>query len=504
MRQHFSMAAMAWRVNGWRQQRMRTIAIIGAGFSGTATAVHLLRRARSPLRIVLIDDQAEAAAGLAYSPGQSDCLLNVPASQMSLDAARPGELVDFAARQGMRVGAQDFLSRALYGRYLCASLHDAIESAGMECVRIWGRVDRLTQSHNRARSWRIDLDDGHLVLADEVVLAIGNPRPALPPALRAIRGTQWYVHDPWSSWPQDRPDRAPRRVLVLGTGLTMADVALRLALRGPEPAEILALSRRGRLPQAQTAFDRATLLTDAVATLRASGGSLRKLVHVVHVLARQVNGVGGDWREVVNAVRKIAPELWAGLGVEDRRRFLRHVRPLWDVHRHRLPPLAAQELQRLRDAGRLGVRAGAIESANITRGGIEVVWRPRGTQRRERVVVGRIFNCTGPDYSPARSGNTLVRSLLSSGLIAPDPLGLGIQVAAESEVVGADGRIVEGLYYIGPWLRARDWEATAVPELREHARRLAERLAGNMVNGRRHEPQSVRWQFATAEQAASR
>lgn len=149
---------------------------------------------------------------------------------------------------------------------------------GRECTRIWGRVTRLAQLHNRARSWRIDLDDGHLILADEVVLAIGNPRPARLPLLQAIRGTSWYVHDPWGAWPQERPDRAPRRVLLLGTGLTMADVALRLALRGPEPPEILALSRRGRLTQAQTAFNRGVLLNDATAPIRAAGGSLRELV----------------------------------------------------------------------------------------------------------------------------------------------------------------------------------------------------------------------------------
>jgi uncharacterized NAD(P)/FAD-binding protein YdhS len=481
---------------------MRTIAIIGAGFSGTATAVHLLRRARSPLHIVLIDDRPEMAAGLAYAPGQQDCLLNVPAGQMSLDASRPGELVDFAARRGMQIGGQDFLPRALYGRYLCKSLQDATESAGVECTRVRGRVERLTQSHSRARSWRIDLDDGHLILADEVVLAIGNPRPAQLAALQAIRGTNWYVHDPWSSWPQERPGRAPGQVLLLGTGLTMADVALRLALRGPEPPEILALSRRGRLPQPQTEFDRAVLLTDAVATIRASSGSLRGLVRVVRALSRQVNGVGGDWREVINAVRRIAPQLWAGLGLADRRRFLRHVRPLWDVHRHRLPPAATQQLRRLQVAGRLTIQAGAIESASITSGGIEVVWRPRGTQQRMRCVVGRIFNCTGPDYRPAQSDNALVRSLLSSGLIAPDPLELGIRATADSEVIGADGRVVKGLYYVGPWLRARDWEATAVPELREHARRLAEQLAGAALEGqRRQESESGRWR--RAERAAA-
>ena len=483
---------------------MRTIAIIGAGFSGTATAVHLLRRARAPVRIVLIDDQPETAAGLAYSAGQRDCLLNVPAGQMSLDAARPNELVDFAAQQGLQVGAQDFLSRALYGRYLCASLRAATAASGMECARIWGRATRLARLHH-ARSWRIDFDDGHLIFADEVVLAIGNPRPTRLAALQMIRGTSWYVHDPWGSWPEERPDRAPRRVLLIGAGLTMADVALRLAQRGPEPPEILALSRRGYLPRAQTAFDRATLLTDAVATLRASAGSLRDLVRVVHALSRQVNGVGGDWREVINAVRKIAPELWTGLSMADRQRFLRHVRPIWDAHRHRLPPAAAEELRRLQSAGRLTVRAGAIEKVALSSAGIEVTWRPRGAQHRERSIVGRIFNCTGPDFGAARSENVLAQSLLARGLIAPDPLELGIRVAPGNEVVDADGRIVKGLHYIGPWLRARDWEATAVPELREHARRLAERLAdATTLNDRHRAQEPAPWQLALPEQAASR
>ena len=476
---------------------MRTIAIIGAGFSGTATAVHLLRSARSLVRIWLIDDQTQSAGGLAYSAGQQDCLLNVPAGQMSLDASRPGELVDFAARHGMKVGAQEFLSRGLYGRYLCASLQDATQSAVAGCIRVCGRAARLVQLRNRARSWRIDLEDGHLIFADEVVLAIGNPRPARLPALEALRGTSWYVHDPWGSWPQEWPDRAPRRVLLIGTGLTMADVALRLALRGPEPPDILALSRRGVLPQPQTTFDRATLLTDAVATLRASGGSIRSLVRGVRALSRQVASMDGDWREVINAVRKLAPELWAGLSAADRQRFLRHVRPMWDVHRHRLPPAASAELRRLQAVGRLTVGAGAIESANITNGGAEVLWRPRGARQRERVVVGRIFNCTGPDYRPTRSANGLVQSLLSDGLIAPDPLNLGILVAPDGEVVGGDGRMVKGLYYIGPWLRARDWEATAVPELRQHARRLAERLIGATVNEWwRREAQHGGWPLA--------
>ena len=482
---------------------MRTIAIIGAGFSGTATAVHLLERARTPIRIVLLDDQPDIAGGLAYSADQRDFLLNVPAGQMSLDASRPGELVEFGRKQGTLVGPRDFVSRALYGRYLSARLQDAIESSRMTCARIWGRAKRLTQIHNHAHFWRIDLDDGHLLFADEVVLALGNPQPTPLPALRRIRDARSYVQDPWTSWPQERPEKAPRRVLLVGTGLTMADVALRLALRGPEPPEILALSRHGRQPQPQTVFSRTTMPGDAIATIRASSGSIRRLVRIVRALSREVIEVGGDWREVINTVRKIAPELWTALSTAERRRFLRHVRPIWDVHRHRLPPAAAEELQRLRDDGRLTILAGIMESAKITRAGIEVLWRPRGTRHPQRCIVGRIFNCTGPDYRAAQSGNALVQSLLSSGLIAPDRLELGIRVTADSEVLGADGRTVKGLYYVGPWLRARDWEATAAPELREHARRLAERLAAAELKAHLGQhSESERWRLP--EQVAIR
>ncbi|MBN3585700.1 hypothetical protein JYB64_25240, partial [Algoriphagus aestuarii] len=44
------------------------------------------------------------------------------------------------------------------------------------------------------------------------------------------------------------------------------------------------------------------------------------------------------------------------------------------------------------------------------------------------------------------------------------------------EVVDARGRVVPGLYCLGPLLRGRYWEITAVPELRVAARWLAQAL----------------------------
>ena len=54
----------------------RTVVIVGAGFSGTAVAIHLLRLPHSaPLRIVLIE-RAPTAGGLAYAIRERPYLLN--------------------------------------------------------------------------------------------------------------------------------------------------------------------------------------------------------------------------------------------------------------------------------------------------------------------------------------------------------------------------------------------------------------------------------------------
>jgi uncharacterized NAD(P)/FAD-binding protein YdhS len=186
---------------------------------------------------------------------------------------------------------------------------------------------------------------------------------------------------------------------------------------------------------------------------------------------------GGDWREVIASLRGRLPALWASLGPGPRARFLRHLRAYWEVHRHRVPagPLAAvRSLERL---GVLEVHAGRIESLLRMEDSVEVTWRPRGTQRSRAWLVDRVVNCTGPDMRVARNPDPLVQSLLASGLMRPDAVGLGIDLAADGRVISRAGAPVDSLYYLGPWLRARDWEATAVPELREHATRLAQHLA---------------------------
>jgi uncharacterized NAD(P)/FAD-binding protein YdhS len=391
---------------------------------------------------------------------------------MSLDSAAPDDFLAFARDQGIQASAGDYLPRQVYGDYLRACLAAARAAA-----------PHVSITHRRARAlrlrrvpgtgWELWLDDGGALRADDVVLATGNPPPGCLPGLERLCGSEVYEPDPWSL---GRPGgRALENVLLVGSGLTMIDAALRLAAVRPRVRRIHVLSRHGLLPHPQAAQATPPRNPD-LAPLDDAAGSTRRITRAFRKLAHETVAAGGDWREVLALARARLPALWTGLSTRERARFLRHVRSFWDVHRHRVPagPLAAvRNLERL---GVLEVHAGRLVSARAVDDDIEITWAPRGEKRTRAWLVDRIVNCTGPDARAERSADPFVASLIAAGFARADALSLGLEIATDGRPIGRDGAAVDRLWYLGPWLRARDWEATAVPELREHAARLAHRI----------------------------
>jgi len=187
---------------------------------------------------------------------------------------------------------------------------------------------------------------------------------------------------------------------------------------------------------------------------------------------------GIDWRDVIGAIRPFTVELWQSLDLSERRRFLRHMQAHWDSHRHRTAPQPHAVLQQLLKEGRLTVQAGRLQGMKLldhTR--VKVSWRPRHQQQEQHLEVGTVINCTGPQNQVTRSTDPLLASLLRQGLVVPDALGLGVQVDKLGALLDRENRVSERLFYTGPLLKARDWECTAVPELRVAALKLADRLA---------------------------
>jgi uncharacterized NAD(P)/FAD-binding protein YdhS len=98
---------------------MKTILVIGAGFSGTATAVQLLRHASARgLHVMLVNRSGRMARGLAYGTQSPDHKLNVPAGNMSALADDPDHFLRFCQRVDSRITPSLFVSRRLYGDYL--------------------------------------------------------------------------------------------------------------------------------------------------------------------------------------------------------------------------------------------------------------------------------------------------------------------------------------------------------------------------------------------------
>jgi uncharacterized NAD(P)/FAD-binding protein YdhS len=459
----------------------RTIVIVGAGFSGAAVAINLLRLSYwRPARIVLIDRAPRMARGAAYAERSHPYLLNVPAGRMSMNSSDPLEFLKFAQRTIPDATADDFLPRSLYGDYLESVLLET-EQASPTHVRLEKvRGDVCAIAHTGGTSpYRIDFDDGTSILADDVVLALGNPPPANLPGTESLHGSPLYVSDPWSSQLALKPGQT---AVVIGTGLTMADTVIAGSEEANGEVTFHAISRHGMIPPSQTAFRTGPGCDgDDAALIRAASFSARRLLHAGRELTDDVQRRGGDWREAITCVRTLAPTLWQRLPTRERQRFLRHARPYWDVHRHRLPQQTLAKLNQLQLDEKLHVHAGRLVNFELVGEQIRVSWRTRGSTDVEMLLVDRVINCTGADYNPVRSRDPLMRSLLGQGMVAPDALGLGLRTGAHGAVIDSRNRPATNLYYIGPMLRADHWECTAAQELRIHAERLAHHLAAPAV-----------------------
>lgn len=455
----------------------RTIAVVGGGFSGVMTAVHLLRGARPGLHVALINRSGPTARGVAYGTRSERHLLNVPAGRMSAFPEDEEHFLRFAQPALPGTVGGSFVPRRLYGEYLDALLAEAVA----------GRPPGVWFSHHVAGARRLvseagggamlELDDGAVVRADRVVLAMGNFAPANPDVADAafFADGRGYVRDPWAPGALDAVDPA-RPVVLIGTGLTMVDVAL--ALEGRGVPQMLAISRRGLLPHAH----RSPALPPPPPTLPGElleGPPTARAY--LRALRRQVRAQGSDWRETVGAIRHVTPRLWERLPLPERRRFLRHLLPHWDVHRHRVAPEPAAALEALRREGRLVVRAGRLARVARAGDGVELRFRPRGGRAEESVRVGTVVNCTGPCARVDRLDDPFVRDLVERGVLTPDPLGIGVETDGYA-LRGAGGRPSRSLFYTGPFLRASLWEATAVPELRTHARQAAEAVLASLTD----------------------
>jgi uncharacterized NAD(P)/FAD-binding protein YdhS len=458
------------------------IAVIGGGASGTLAVIHLLgaaAAAQCPLRVVLIDRHGRHGLGQAYSTAHPSHLLNAAAGQMSALAGDPGHLMRWANAAG--ITHDGFLVRRAHGRYLRETLSEAERSA-QPTARVSHVTSHVVAVRRNARgpSLRLRLGDSGID-ADAAVLAIGN-LPAAPPC--PIPPSPRYIADPGAPGALDGAgDGSP--VIVLGTGLTMLDVAIAVT-DGNRATRVHAISRHGLLPRVhrgQPAVGRAGWLP---ATTTGAAGPVG-LTDLMWQVRAAVADRPDSWPDVIDGLRPHVPGLWQRLPIRDKRLFLRHVARYWEVHRHRMPPATARRITELRCTGRLSVLQGHITAVAGDHAGLRVRIDRAGTSAE--LTAGWLVNGTGPGSDITATADPLLQDLLSSGLARPDPLRLGIDADSTGAVLDAAGRPSSTIFTLGPPLRGHRYETTAIPEIRDQAAALARHLmAGRQA---RHRPGSA-------------
>ncbi|MCP2042961.1 FAD/NAD(P)-binding protein [Pontibacter sp. HSC-36F09] len=457
-----------------------TIAIIGAGLSGTLTAIHLLKNAASGTTIYLIEpDRYRMHRGVAYSSQLPFQPLNVPASAMSLFADEPLDFFNWLTEHAylykrqisLPVRATDFIPRTVFGDYLKARLQEAEAGAaqGVSFVRVYEEALSVSR---QGRGFVVSCSNQCTLSANKVVLAVGNFPPApLPIPNKSFYKSQRYVASPWSAkglsgLQQQDP------LLLIGSSLTMVDLVGSLQAQGHR-GKVYVVSRHGLLPQP---FDVSTRPYPNLAIPAVAYSSALSLFRFIREEIKRAEAEGYTWRSVMDALRDDIPVLWQTLPLKEKKTFLRHIRPYWEVHPHRMPASSAGLLQELQEKGQLEVIATAVVDMHETENGARVTIRRRHHKATEEIEVGRVINCTGPqcDYTQVKA--PLVQQLLADGMAQPDMLYLGLKTTPGGKLIDTEGKPVRGLFTLGPPRKGMLYESTALREIRQQAKALAYRL----------------------------
>jgi uncharacterized NAD(P)/FAD-binding protein YdhS len=292
-----------------------------------------------------------------------------------------------------------------------------------------------------------------------VVLAVGNLPSEESDDPRICRNA--WGEKTWRPLTPDLP------VIIVGTSLTMVDIAIALRRRG-FTGGVLALSRGGLLPTRHAPskpWPTPTLTLAETNSLKLMMGRVRE-----EIAAAAEQGI--DWRAVIDSMRPVTAKLWGGLPLAERARFLRHARRYWDVHRHRMAPPHAEMIEAMQAEGTLTVAAGRIRAMASLPDRVRVTYVPRDGSGETVLHVQRVIMASGLEHV-SRTRDPLMQRLLDRGLVRLDRQGLGIDVTDGLNVLGGDDAVAERVWALGPIVRGVFWECVAVPDIRVQAAHVA-------------------------------
>lgn len=452
--------------------------IVGGGFTGVAFILQALKRFTGPLAFDVIEPASELGRGHAYGTRDPRHRINVPVGRMSLYPDDREHATRWLFAEGILPGdgsstdalGNHYIARAHYGAYVQATLRRALADAG---ARVSFRHHRIEAQDIvlKEGSWSVLLTDGTVITGDELILSFGHAAPVAPfPISASAAADNRLITQPWRSNALAPLDRMAS-VLLVGTGLTMADMVETLLAQGHQ-GPITALSRHGLLPRPHGAFREGFQLpSDAAPT------SARELLRLVRRSAREASELAYGWQAAADALRFALPRIWPQLPVHEQQRVVRHLLPYWEVHRFRIAPQVHGTLNEAIASGRVSLHKARVLGIDSEDGALIATLKRGGSVERQRF--DGITLCIGPDRNLNRRPFT--RNLLSSGVGSLDHLKLGLAVDPWSRLIARDGRAHASIRALGPVTRGTFGEMTGAPDIIRHILRVVEVMKQDRV-----------------------
>jgi len=372
------------------------------------------------------------------------------------------------------ISPDDFVPRKLYGTYI----RDLLDEARRTTNRIDILRSQIDDIEPHGDMLHVTAENGETFLARQIVLALGNFPPGDPPLHDGtIHRSPRYLNDPWSPETLQRTSHGDD-ILILGSGLTALDLIVSLdSIKSHGTIHVL--SRRGLFPQPHGRFQPQPQWFAG----RRFPLSARGLLSLVREEVKTAATQGIDWRAIIDALRPHTQGIWKSLSLVERKRFMRHIRPIWESYRHRAAPPVLTAKDAMFSSNRLVLHRGRVQRITKSNSGLRITFFNSSTRREQILRVAYVINCTGPECNYQKLKSPLVINLIARGLIHPDPLFLGIKATSDGAVIGYLGRPSTQIFTLGSAAKGMLFETTAVPELRLQAKALAERLFSVTVCG---------------------
>jgi uncharacterized NAD(P)/FAD-binding protein YdhS len=445
---------------------MKTIAIIGFGFSGTVFFLNLIKRnLPKNLNIIIFEKEdlnsSNVNLGPAFSPFSDHYILNVSANNMSADLDDKNDFVNFLKKAYPKIiknsqnDYANFAPRKIYGEYLNQVRNQALRLADLKQINHKILNQEVTTIKNKDQKLIITTKKEDFE-ADKIILATSLKQAELPWLLPGKN----FIKNLWSNkyfdfHNQDLPKSLKNKnsvITLIGSALSAIDVVIGLAERKFK-GKIIIISRRGNFPK--THLERPAPAIDQLLSINdAKMGILPMSLKIRKFLKANPNF---NLTEIIALTKPIIKELWHNLDQKNRKIFLKLL-PYWNIFHHTIPSSSIAIINQLISDGRIEIKKGAINKVEMLNKKIAV------HSKNDFFKTDFLVNCLG--FEMRAKKYPLLYSMIKNNLLKPDLI-----------MIRSNNR---NIYLLGGLNIAQDFESTSVPSIKSQIEHLVPKIAAEI------------------------